>query len=68
MTSGLNIDKTNFECLTQKQQNNILYKNTEEIKDLLKSYYVHRKIQYYWLLGLSIAVLGWYGIKLAVGI
>jgi len=60
---ALNIKYTEFSKLPQKQQMGLLYQNTEEIKGLLNSYHIHRKIQYAWLSVLTIIALAIFKLK-----
>ncbi len=54
--SGLDICENEFMTLTVKQQNLILFKNGIEIRNGSKDYRFHKKIQYSWLLILSIVM------------
>lgn len=51
--SGLSITVNEFQRLPVKQQNTILFENTEEIKSRLNSIGYHRKVQYAWLSALT---------------
>lgn len=55
--NGLNIRKEEFVKMPPKQQNLILFENTEQIKGLLKSDLFHRKIQYVWLSSLTAGIV-----------
>ena len=54
--NGLSIDEREFTDLTAKQQMTILYKNTEELKEMVRGYKLQQKLQWY-AIGF-IAVLG----------
>ena len=58
MSDGLSITKKEFLDLPTKQQNAILFENTEQIKRMVKSYVVQQRINFGWLTGLT-AIGSW---------
>ena len=63
MSNGLNIDSSNFEEMTQSQKLNVLFQNTEHMKKSLKGWRLQLKVQWWWLSGLTVLILGLLGIK-----
>lgn len=55
MNEGLSIKPTEFKRLPIKEQNTILYENTEELKRMMDAYKFRQKIQWAWLGALTIA-------------
>jgi len=56
MNNGLDITEEQFMKMRTKEQNLILFKNLTHIRKRFKDYSFHRKINYVWLLVLSIAL------------
>ncbi len=72
---GLAIDETQFSNMTGKEQNLILFKNIlnlhkkfDDSKKKDSSYILNKKIQYYWLSGLTAVFFGYLGIKQKLGL
>jgi len=65
MGNGLNIDCSNFEELTQSQKLTILFNNTEQMKNSLKSWKIQIKIQWWWLGALTLIISALAGVKYA---
>lgn len=49
----MNITVKEFNRLPVKQQNTILFENTEEIKCMMANYKFYQKIVYGWLVGIT---------------
>jgi hypothetical protein len=60
---GLNIGLEDFEGLTMRKQNSIIYKNLIELRKEKLNTKVRDKINYFWLAGLTIAL----GLKKVIG-
>ena len=56
MVNGLTIDLESFQSLNNKEKLDVLYRNTEELKGMVKSYKLTQKVQYAWLGVLTIAI------------
>lgn len=54
--NGIQINKEEFMKMPVKEQNLVLFNNTEELKELVRGYRFHQRIQYVWLAVLTIAV------------
>lgn len=65
MSNGLEINGSSFENLNQSQKLTILFNNTEYVKNSIRNWKTQMRIQWYWLSGLTILVLGLFGIKSA---
>ncbi len=46
MGNGLKIQESEFEGLSNKEKLTILYKNTEQLKEMVRSYKFHQKMQW----------------------
>lgn len=57
MTNGLSINKEEFLKLPIKEQNLILFENTECLKLMIRGYKFQMKLQYLWL-GLLTILMG----------
>ena len=55
MVNGLTIDIVNFQSLNTKEKLDVLYTNTEELKDMIRGYKFQMKVNYIWL---SLLTLG----------
>lgn len=53
MIDGIEIDENTFKRLPVKQQNLVLFRNTEQLKSMIQGYRFQNKIMYGWLSGLS---------------
>jgi predicted amidophosphoribosyltransferase len=49
----MEITVNEFNRLPIKQQNTILFENTEQIKCMMTNYKFHQKVQYGWLFGIT---------------
>lgn len=78
-SNGLRINEGTFCDLTGKEQNLVLFRNIyrveEKVDGLIEtltkkdnSYQVNKKIQYWWLSGLTTVFLGYLGIRGKIGL
>lgn len=61
--NGLSISADEFKCMPAVERDVILFNNTEYIKGKLEAYNLTKKIQYWWLSGLSLVFLSYLGVK-----
>jgi hypothetical protein len=61
---GISISLHEFKKLNLKEQNSILFKNTEELKNLIRGYKYQIKVGYIWLTIVSVAI----GINKYIGV
>jgi len=55
---GITISEKNFMKLSAAERDRVIFKNTEELKDLIYRYKFHQKIQY-GTIGVLIAIILW---------
>lgn len=65
MANGLNITVKEFQRLPVKEQNTILFENTEQLKKMVSTYIIQQRISYGWLATLS-AVGTWMATRLFI--
>jgi len=56
--NGLKITRSEFEALPHKEQRVVMFDNLEYIRNVVSKRKLHIRIQYFWLLGLTI-IGGW---------
>ncbi len=67
VNEGLDIGLVEFKRMKSLDRDVLIYNNVLYIRKKLGDYKLHKKIQYYWLSGLSALVLGFMGLRKFIG-